>query len=74
MLIYNKGEITMDERITFIVDGQGNYEVETHNFKGKTCETVVNQILVGVGGNMVESNKKASYYEDGDNPVEILQR
>jgi len=64
----------MEETVTIILDGKGNLEIETDGFKGKICEKVANEILVGMNGTTNDSGRKAAYYEDGDNPVEILSK
>lgn len=64
----------MEERIELIIDGNGNIEIETHGFVGQACEQTVKQVLNGLGGTVVEERHKPEYYEDGDNPVEVLSK
>jgi hypothetical protein len=62
----------MNEEITVIIDGSGQIEVETNGFTGSVCEKVVEQVVVGLGAQEINSVKKSSYYEDGDDPVKVL--
>lgn len=65
----------MDEIIILDINGKtGEIEVQTQGFKGKTCESAVDKILVGLGGQTVASKHTSEYYEDGDNPVEVLMK
>jgi hypothetical protein len=61
-----------NEEVTVYIDGSGQIEVETEGFVGAVCEKVVDQVLVGLGAKQVDCQKKASYYEEGDDPVKVL--
>ncbi len=62
----------MNERIEVIIDGDGNIEMQTLGIKGKTCDGVVEKILVGVGVQDVKTKHTSEFFEEGDNPVEIF--
>lgn len=62
----------MEETITMIIGGDGQVELETSGFKGKQCEKTTNKILVSLNGKVVDDQKKSEYYEDGDDPVKVL--
>ena len=49
----------MEEKITMILDGKGNIEMETHGFVGRVCDKVADEILVSMGGKPVKENKKS---------------
>lgn len=62
------------ERIEVIIDGDGNIETKTLGIKGKTCDNVIQQIMVGIGAQDVETKHTSEFFEDGDNPVEIFNK
>lgn len=64
----------MNEKIKVTINGDGVIDVKTLGIKGKTCDGIVEQILVGVGAKQVESKHTSEFYEDGDNPVEIFSK
>ena len=62
----------MEERITMILDGNGNIEMETHGFVGSVCDKVADEILVSMGGKSVKENKKSEYFDEGSDPVSVI--
>ena len=61
----------MEEKITMILDGKGNIEMETHGFVGSVCDKVADEILVSMG-KPVKENKKSEYFDDGSDPVSVI--
>ncbi|MBO7452045.1 MAG: DUF2997 domain-containing protein [Clostridiales bacterium] len=65
----------MEQRIKATIGIDGNVEIETlEGFQGSACAKETEKLLQAIGGTVVEEKKKASFYEDGDNPVEILNQ
>ena len=44
----------MEEKLIVYLDGKGNIEMETQGFQGKVCDKVADQILVSMGGSVVQ--------------------
>jgi hypothetical protein len=59
----------MEERVTITIDDQGKIEFDTQGFTGKVCENVAEKIMLDLGATVTKSERKSSFYEDGDNPV-----
>ena len=50
------------------IDPKGNYTIETmEGFAGTTCAEKTQELVVAIGGQTVDENKKPEYY-DGDQP------
>jgi hypothetical protein len=65
----------MEQRIKAVIGLDGTVKMETmEGFSGTSCAKETEMLLQAIGGTVVESHKKAEYYEDGDNPVEILNQ
>lgn len=62
------------EKIEVIIDGEGNIETKTLGIKGKTCDNVIQKIMVGIGAQDVDTKHTSEFFEDGDNPVEIFTK
>lgn len=62
----------MEEKITLILDGKGNIEMETHGFAGRVCDKVADEILVSLGGKQVRESKKSEYFDEGGDPVSVF--
>lgn len=62
----------MEEKITMILDGRGNIEMETQGFVGRVCDKVADEILVSMGGKPVRENKKSEYFDEGSDPVSVI--
>lgn len=65
----------MEQRIKATIGIDGTVTMETlSGFQGSSCAKETEKLLQAIGGTVVEDRKKASFYEDGDNPVEILNQ
>lgn len=65
----------MEQRIKATINADGTVTMETlSGFQGTSCAKETEMLLQAIGGQVVESHKKAEYYEDGDNPVEVLNK
>ena len=65
----------MEQRIKATISADGTVTMETiSGFQGTSCAKETEQLLQMIGGSVVESHKKAEYFEDGDNPVEVLNQ
>jgi hypothetical protein len=65
----------MEQRIKATIGIDGTVTMETlSGFQGTSCAKETEMLLQAIGGQIVESHKKAEYYEDGDNPVEVLNK
>ena len=62
----------MEEKMIVYLDGKGNIEMETQGFQGKVCDKVADQILVSMGGTVVQEKKKPEYWDDDADPVKVL--
>lgn len=62
----------MEETITMYISGDGQVEIETSGYHGKQCEKTTNQLLVSLGGQVTDQNKKPEYYDPEEDPVKIL--
>lgn len=63
-----------EERIEFHIKESGEITYETFGFQGETCAKEAERLMQAIGGTVVEDRKKPEYYEEGDNPVSILQQ
>lgn len=61
-----------EERVVITLSEDGTFNFETHNMVGEVCESVAEQIMVGIGAQETEGGRKSSFYEDGDNPISVL--
>lgn len=65
----------MEQRLKAVIGIDGTVKAETlEGFSGTACAKETEKLLQSIGGTIIESHKKAEYYEDGDNPVEILNQ
>jgi hypothetical protein len=63
----------MEQRLKITINSDGSVNMDTlEGFSGTSCVKETEMLLQAIGGTIVETGKKASYYEDGDNPVEVL--
>ena len=63
-----------EKRVTVTVKDTGEITVNQEGFHGSVCAKEAEQLLQAIGGSLIETKKKPEYYEDGDNPVSILQQ
>lgn len=63
-----------EQRVTITVKDTGEVTWDDGGFHGTTCSKEAQKLLQSIGGTVVEDTKKPEYYEDGDNPVSILQK
>lgn len=63
-----------EKRITIITKDTGEIHVDQEGFHGSTCSKEAEMLLQAIGGSVVEQKHKPEYYEDGDNPVSVLQQ
>jgi len=61
-----------DEIITLTISGNGQIEIDTKGFTGKTCEATASKILMKLNGTTTEEKRKDEYWADGDDPVKVL--
>ena len=64
----------MEEKLIVYLDGKGNIEMETQGFQGKVCDKVADQILVSMGGSVVQEKKKPEYWDEDSNPVSVMSK
>jgi hypothetical protein len=65
----------MEERVKVSIGLDGSAKVETlEGFVGTACAKETEKIMQMLGGTVIESGKKPEYYDEGDNPVEILSK
>ena len=63
-----------EKRVTVTVKDTGEILVNQEGFHGSVCAKEAEQLLQAIGGSVIEMKKKPEFYEDGDNPVSILQQ
>jgi len=63
-----------EERIEFHIKESGEITWSTSGFHGDTCVKEAERVMQAIGGTVIEEKKKPEYYEDGDNPVSVLQQ
>ena len=66
--------MSVEQRVTITVKDTGEVTWDDGGFKGTTCSKEAQKLMQAIGGAVVEDVKKPEYYEDGDNPVTILQK
>ena len=65
----------MEQRIKATINADGTVTMETlGGFQGTSCAKETERLLQAIGGTVIEDRKKPEYYEDGDNPVEVLNQ
>ena len=63
-----------EKRVTVITKDTGEIHVDQEGFSGSVCAKEAEMLLQAVGGCVVERKNKPEFYDDGDNPVSVLQQ
>ena len=63
-----------EKRVTVTVKDTGEILVDQAGFQGSVCAKEAEQLLQAIGGSVVEMKHKPEFYDDGDNPVSMLQQ
>ena len=62
----------MEEKLIVILDGNGGIEIDTQGFTGKVCDKVADEIVVRMGGTVMQEKKKPEYWDGGEDPVKVI--
>ena len=63
-----------EKRVIITTKDTGEISVNQEGFHGSVCAKEAEMLLQAIGGAVVERQNKPEYYEDGDNPVSVLQQ
>jgi len=63
-----------EKRITVITKDTGEILTDRDGYHGSVCAKESELLMQAIGGHVVEQKFKPEYYEDGDNPVSVLQQ
>jgi hypothetical protein len=63
-----------EKRVIVTIKDSGEIHVDQEGFHGSTCAKEAEMLLQAIGGSVVERKNKPEFYEDGDNPVSVLQQ
>jgi len=63
-----------EKRVTVTVKDTGEITVNQEGFHGSVCAKEAEMLMQAIGGAVVETKHKAEFYEDGDNPVSVMQQ
>ena len=63
-----------EKRVTIITKDSGETIINQEGYHGSVCAKEADMLLQAIGGVVVERKNKPEYYEDGDNPVSVLQQ
>ena len=55
-----------------IDDNNGGIEIDTQGFTGKVCDKVADEIVVRMGGTVMQEKKKPEYWDGGEDPVKVI--
>lgn len=62
----------MAQELEFRIRPDGSLSVETFGFSGpKACSKIVEQVRIGIGGEIIDDEKKPEYWDDGGQNVHI---
>jgi hypothetical protein len=54
------------KKLKFRIDKNGEVHIEAEGFEGSACEEAIRQFMSGLGGDVVDVNKKPQYYNELD--------
>ena len=63
-----------ERRYIITTKDTGEITVNQEGFEGTVCAKEAEMLLQSIGGAVVDLKRKPEYYEDGDNPVSVLQQ
>lgn len=63
-----------EKRVTITYKENGETLINQEGYQGTVCTKDAEKILQAIGGTVIEVKHKPEYYEDGDNPVSVLQQ